>query len=83
MLFRSLSTSAYQGQENPNSIEFQIDTGEMLGKIEHFLRGEYIKLDEENNEFWAKPTKILLNKEGKVIQDENKKIGRASCRERV
>ncbi len=69
----ALSTSTYQGQENPNSIEFQIDTGEMLGKIEHFLRGEYIKLDEENNEFWAKPTKILLNEKGEVVLDEKQK----------
>ncbi len=59
----SLSTASYQGQEDPNLIQYQIDTGEMLGKIEHFLRGEYIATDGEGNEYWAKPT-IKVKVEG-------------------
>lgn len=69
----ALSTSTYQGQENANSIEFQIDTGEMLGKIEHFLRGEFIKQDKEGNEYWAKPMTKLLGENDKVILGEDGK----------
>lgn len=59
--------SSFQGQEDSNPIEFQIDTGEMLGKIEHFLRGEYVTQDENGNEFWAKPKKTIIveDKKGK------------------
>ena len=69
----ALSTPTYQGQENANSIEFQIDTGEMLGKIEHFLRGEFIKQDKEGNEYWAKPMTKLLGENDKVILGEDGK----------
>ncbi len=50
----ALSSATYQGQEDANLIEFQLDTGEMLGKIEHFLRGERMIIDEEGNEYWGK-----------------------------
>lgn len=59
----NMSQSAYQGQEDANLIQYQVDTGEMLGKIEHFLRGEYISQDKEGNEFWAKPMKTIAVKE--------------------
>ena len=66
----ALATSAYQGQEDPNSIQYQIDTGEMLGKIEHFLRGEYIVTDQEGNEYWSKPTiKVKVGKKYMDIPD--------------
>ncbi len=59
-------TSAYQGEEGANLIQYQVDTGEMLGKIEHFLRGEYVTVDPEGNEYWAKPKKtIAVTKKGK------------------
>jgi len=69
----ALSTASYQGQEDANLIVFQVDTGEMLGKIEHFLRGEYIATDEEGNEFWAKPKRKVLDKDGKIKKDKNGK----------
>jgi len=61
----NMANSSYQGQEDANLIQYQIDTGEMLSKIEHFLRGEYISQDEEGNEFWAKPTKTIIVKDNK------------------
>lgn len=61
--------SAYQGQEDANLIQYQIDTGDMLSKIEHFLRGEYISTDKEGNEFWARPT-IMNEKEETVIDEK-------------
>lgn len=60
----ALSTSTYQGHEDANLIQYQVDTGEMLSKIEHFLRGEYISVDGEGNEFWDRPKKIITNKGG-------------------
>ena len=59
----NMTQSAYQGQEDPNLIQYQVETGEMLGKIEHFLRGEYVKQDAEGNEYWAKPVKTIAVKE--------------------
>lgn len=63
-LNQAISTASYQGQEDANLIQFQIDTGEMLGKIEHFLRGENIRIDENQNEYWAKPKKTVEVKDG-------------------
>ena len=63
----NMSQSAYQGQEDANLIQYQVDTGEMLGKIEHFLRGEYISQDLEGNEYWAKPMKTMeVEDEGEI-----------------
>ncbi len=63
----NMSQSAYQGQEDANLIQYQVDTGEMLGKIEHFLRGEYISQDLEGNEYWAKPMKTIeVEDEGEI-----------------
>lgn len=70
-LSTALSHSAYEGKEGGNLIEFQLDTAEMLGKIEHFLRGDYIASDEEGNEIWARPMKKILNKDGKTFKKDN------------
>ena len=67
----ALSSASYQGQEDANLIVFQVDTGEMLGKIEHFLRGEYIAIDGESNEYWAKPKRPVLDKDGKIQKNED------------
>ena len=66
----ALSSSAFQGQDNANLIQLQIDTAAMIGKIEHFLRGEFIATDEEGNEFWSRPTKPVLDKNGKPKEDK-------------
>ena len=50
----ALSSTSYQGQQDSNFMEYQLDTGELLNKIEHFLRGEYITTDTQGNEYWAK-----------------------------
>lgn len=73
-LKQALSGVSYQGQEGSNLIEFQIDTGEMLGKIEHFLRGEYISIDDEGNETWAKPLKKIKVKIKKTKIVKGKRI---------
>lgn len=70
----ALSSSSYQGQEDANLIQYQVDTGEMLGKIEHFLRGEYIAVDKEGNEYWAKPMKTVKVQNKKTKKIYNKEI---------
>lgn len=70
----AISSASYSGQDGNNVMEFQIDTGEMLGKIEHFLRGEYISIDAEGNEFWAKPYKTIKVKTTKTVK--GKKINK-------
>lgn len=71
-LQQSLSSASYRGQEDPNLIQYQIDTGDMLEKIEHFLRGEYIAKDKDGNESWARPKKTikLKNKKTGVVRSE-------------
>lgn len=65
----NMAQSAYQGEEGANLIQYQVETGEMLGKIEHFLRGEYVATDGEGNEYWAKPKKTVAV-EGKKGKEE-------------
>lgn len=62
----ALASSSFQAQED-NLIKYQLDTGELLNMIEHFLKGEYLSLDKEGNEFWVAPEDdklILFNKYG-------------------
>ena len=70
----AISTSSYNKPDEANLIEFQIDTGEMLGKIEHFLRGEYIATDIEGNESWAKPKIEIEMEVEKTIKGKKVKI---------
>ena len=63
----ALAASNYQSQEDKNLIEFQLDTSEMLSKIEHFLKGDYVSVDKDGNEVWKveKDDKLVLfNKYG-------------------
>ena len=63
----ALASSSFQGSDQGNLVEYQLETAELLNKLEHFLRGEYIKTDEVGNEFWAKQKDeklILLNDYG-------------------
>ena len=62
----ALAGSSYASNQS-NLIEFQLDPGDMLSRIEHFLRGDYISVDQEGNEVWTKQTDsnlILFNEYG-------------------
>ncbi len=66
-LTSALAASNYQSQEDKNLIEFQLDTSDMLSKIEHFLKGDYVSVDTEGSEVWKEQTDvtlILFNKYG-------------------
>ncbi len=63
----ALSGSSFRAPQDASVMQYQLDSGEMLSKIEHFLKGEYIATDKEGNEFWAKQDKedlILFNEYG-------------------
>ncbi len=50
--------------KNENIITYQIETGELLDKLEHFYRGEYIGTLANGDKDWVKPedkTQIPLN----------------------
>lgn len=55
----ALSASTYKGNEDNNLIQYQIETGEMLEKIEHFLKGERLATDEDGSEGWTGPKKTI------------------------
>lgn len=67
-LTTALSGVSYQGRGGEkNLIEFQLDTEAMLEKIEHFLKGDVLKVDEMGNEYWAKQKNkdlVLFNEYG-------------------
>lgn len=63
----ALASSSYQNQGQNNLIEFQLETADLLTRLEHFLKGEYISTDDQGNEFWLKQedkSLILLNDYG-------------------
>lgn len=62
----ALAGSSYAGTSG-NLIEFQLDPGDMLARIEHFLKGDYISLNDQNDEVWTTQENedlILFNEYG-------------------
>ncbi len=63
-----LSNTSYQGAEESNIIHFQLDTGDMLEKLEHFFRGDKIEVNKDTGEqYWARQKNkdlILFNEYG-------------------
>lgn len=65
-LKNALSGSAYNSHDT-NSIQYQFDVAELLGNLEHFLRGDYLAVDDQGNEDWMKPEDdelIIMNDYG-------------------
>jgi hypothetical protein len=54
-------------RDDQNSIQYQLETADVLNKIEHFLRGEHVVYNDEQGEHWETPTDtnlILFNDYG-------------------
>ncbi|HEC66145.1 MAG TPA: hypothetical protein ENI23_12700 [bacterium] len=51
----SISSSAHAGHKDSNLIALQLETPELLQKLERFYRGEYLHTDEEGNVTWKLP----------------------------
>jgi len=50
----ALAASNFQSQDDKNLIEYQLDASDMIGRIEHFLKGEVVGYDDEGNQVWKK-----------------------------
>lgn len=64
---QALASSSYQQQDDNNLIQHQLETSEMLSKIEHFLKGETMGIDADGNEDWIKQENdelVLFNEYG-------------------
>lgn len=48
-------SSYANSREDGNALQVQLDTEILLDKIRHFLKGEYVAIDENNNEYWETP----------------------------
>jgi hypothetical protein len=62
-----VSQSSFANDKDKNLIQFQLETEDILDKIEHFLRGEIIKTDDEGNIFYEKQKNedlVILNDYG-------------------
>lgn len=49
---RLISQSTFQSQQQGNPIQYQLETAEMLSRLEHFYRGDILKVDDEGNEYY-------------------------------
>lgn len=59
--------SSFNQGDKTNLIEFQLDTAELINRLEHFLRGDYITIDDSGNEVWTQPkdnSLVLFNEYG-------------------
>ena len=57
----ALSASNFQTGDDKNLIEYQLDSSEMIGRVEHFLKGETVGYDAEGNQVWIKQENEDLN----------------------
>lgn len=51
----AIASSAYADQQDQNLIQYQLETDKLLERMEHFLRGDIVKFDEDGNVFYEKP----------------------------
>lgn len=54
-LYNELSNFSQGGTQDPNLVQWQLDTDDILDRIEHFMKGEIIKEDAEGNVDYIKP----------------------------
>lgn len=66
-LTSTIAGSNFNAFKDNNPIEFQIENVELLAKVEHFLKGDLVRVDKEGNEYYEAPSDeelILLNEYG-------------------
>ncbi len=71
-LNNSLQQNMFQ-EKDGNLIEYQLGFDDMLNRLEHFLRGNVLKVDQEGNEFYEKPTMEVPDLDKNKKQKTNKK----------
>ena len=55
----ALSHGSFNEQDEQNLIQYQLETDKILERIEHFLKGDQVKFN-ENGAYYAPPTKEVL-----------------------
>ena len=50
-----VASSMFQGDDNSNLIEWQLEMDNILERIDHLLRGHTLKFDKEGNLTWQEP----------------------------
>ncbi len=63
----AIASSSYSGATDNNLIEYQLETSELLEQLEHFLRGDFITVDDDGREKWTKQKDtnlVLFNEYG-------------------
>ncbi len=63
----AVSNSSFPGHQDSNLIQYQLGSDDILEKIEHFLKGDIIKVDADGNVFYETQSNkdlVLLNPYG-------------------
>lgn len=55
-LSMGISNLSNYNRQDANLIQYQLDTAELLDKLEHFYRGDYVGFDKKGNQIWKTPT---------------------------
>lgn len=55
----ALTSQGFTQEEEQNLIQYRLETDKILDRIEHFLKGDKIKID-ENGQYFTEPTKNVL-----------------------
>ncbi len=58
-LTKALTSSTFQGEDETNLIQYQLETDKILERIEHFLKGDQIKFNKDGS-YYSEPTKDVL-----------------------
>jgi len=51
----ALSNASMSGDRDGNFLQYQLESLDLLDKLENFYRGKYIGFDEEGNQVWKEP----------------------------
>ena len=65
----AMASSGFMDQDEQNLIQYQLETDKILERIEHFLKGDQIKFN-ENGAYYTEPTKNIL-----AVKKTDKKTG--------
>lgn len=63
----------YAPARDGNFLQYQLESIELLDKLENFYRGKYVGLDEDNNQVWKEPeddNSKTLNEHGVAVMME-------------
>jgi len=67
MMSKSMASSVFDMNNQPNLIEYQLELDNILERIDHLLRGDVLKFDEKGNLTWIKADNeelIIFNEYG-------------------